>query len=181
MVSLCLVSSSGDIHCGSEESHLLTIDYSETGPLEISVTFSRDDCNKTTIAHTSGKWSIVSLLIAQLICTVGGILANVTLSSRILAVESRDCIARSEYYSIVITITNTYTGLNQTVNIPFNTTVQYPLVDDLTPLLIRVNIVYTPSNTIIDEWDPEIMYTPPTPGTDPGYCLIVLQVKSSVC
>ena len=181
MVSLCLVSSSGDIHCGSEESHLLTIDYSETGPLEISVTFSRDDCNKTTIAHTSGKWSIVSLLIAQLICTVGGILANVTLSSRILAVESRDCIARSELYSIVIIITNMDTGLNQTVNIPFNTTVQYPLVDDLTPLLIRVNIVYTPSNTIIDEWDPEIMYTPPTPGTDPGYCLIVLQVKSSVC
>ena len=36
---------------GSGDSHLLTLDYSETGPVEIAVTFSSSVCNKTTITH----------------------------------------------------------------------------------------------------------------------------------
>ena len=40
---------------GSGDSHLLTLDYSETGPVEISVTFSSSVCNKTTITHYNGK------------------------------------------------------------------------------------------------------------------------------
>ena len=40
---------------GSGDSHLLTLDYSETGPVEIAVTFSSSVCNKTTITHYNGK------------------------------------------------------------------------------------------------------------------------------
>ena len=39
---------------GSGDSHLLTLDYSETGPVEIAVTFSSSVCNKTTITHYNG-------------------------------------------------------------------------------------------------------------------------------
>ena len=45
------VHSSGARHYergSSEDSHLLTLDYSETGPVEIAVTFSSAVCNKTT-------------------------------------------------------------------------------------------------------------------------------------
>ena len=40
---------------GSGDSHLLTLDYSETGPVEIAVTFSSSVCNKTTITHYNGE------------------------------------------------------------------------------------------------------------------------------
>ena len=39
----------------SGDSHLLTLDYSETGPVEIAVTFSSSVCNKTTITHYNGE------------------------------------------------------------------------------------------------------------------------------
>ncbi|CAI8047792.1 hypothetical protein GBAR_LOCUS26447 [Geodia barretti] len=45
------VHSSGARHYergSSEDSHLLTLDYSETGPVEIAVTLSSAVCNKTT-------------------------------------------------------------------------------------------------------------------------------------
>ena len=45
------VHSSGATHYergSSEDSHLLTLDYSETGPVEIAVTFSSAVCNKTS-------------------------------------------------------------------------------------------------------------------------------------
>ena len=47
---------------GSGDSHL---DYSETGPVEIAVTFSSSVCNKTTITHYNGKiyLSIILLLL----------------------------------------------------------------------------------------------------------------------
>ena len=48
---------------GSGDSHLLTLDYSETGPVEIAVTFSSSVCNKTTITHYNGKISIILLLL----------------------------------------------------------------------------------------------------------------------
>ena len=40
---------------GSGDSHLLTLDYSETGPVEIAFTFSSSVCNKTTITHYNGE------------------------------------------------------------------------------------------------------------------------------
>ena len=42
---------------GPGDSHLLTLDYSETGPVEIAVTFSFSSsvCNKTTITQYNGK------------------------------------------------------------------------------------------------------------------------------
>ena len=52
------VHSSGARHYergSSEDSHLLTLDYSETGPMEIAVTFSSAACNKTTVTHYLGK------------------------------------------------------------------------------------------------------------------------------
>ena len=72
----------------------------------------------------------------------------------------------------MVTITNTETRLNQSESISFNTTVEYTLKDEQTTSLIRVKIVHTPSKITIDDWDPVIMYTPPTTSaTDPGYCL----------
>ena len=103
-------------------------------------------------------------------CTVKGVLTSVSLKNTELTIESRDCISRPEDYSIVVTINNTKTKV---VNISFNATVEYTLKDDQATSLIRVEIVHTPSNTTIDEWDPVIMYSPPTPGTDPGYCLYI--------
>ena len=52
------VHSSGARHYergSSEDSHLLTLDYSETGPVEIAVTFSSAVCNKTTVTHYLSK------------------------------------------------------------------------------------------------------------------------------
>ena len=45
------------LRAGSGDSHLLTLDYSETGPVEIAVTFSFSSsvCNKTTITQYNGK------------------------------------------------------------------------------------------------------------------------------
>ncbi|CAI8005357.1 hypothetical protein GBAR_LOCUS4180 [Geodia barretti] len=52
------VHSSGARHYergSSEDSHLLTLDYSETGPVEIAVTFSSAVCNKTTTITLNRK------------------------------------------------------------------------------------------------------------------------------
>ena len=57
------VHSSGARHYergSSEDSHLLTLDYSETGPVEIAVTFSSAVCNKTTVTHYLGKTVFLS-------------------------------------------------------------------------------------------------------------------------
>ena len=49
-ISWYRVNSTDDVHyenASSEESHLLMIDYLETGPLKIAVTYSSPACNKT--------------------------------------------------------------------------------------------------------------------------------------
>ena len=43
------------IHYENDSYYLLTIDYNETGPLEITVTFSSNDCNKTTVIQYNSK------------------------------------------------------------------------------------------------------------------------------
>ena len=42
----------------AQRTHLLTIDYSDTGPLEVSVTFSSAACNKTSFTDIYGKKTI---------------------------------------------------------------------------------------------------------------------------
>ena len=53
----------------SEGSHLLTLDYSETGPVEISVTFSGHLCNKTTVITYLGKTVCSCLIVCVLLST----------------------------------------------------------------------------------------------------------------
>ena len=54
-----IVHSSEDLHyddiTSSEESHLLILNYSVTGLLEISVTFSSHVCSKTIVTQYHGK------------------------------------------------------------------------------------------------------------------------------
>ena len=90
-------------------------------------------------------------------------------STSFLIIESRDCITSPENYSIVVTITNIDTELEQTVNISFNTKVYYDLEDELTPHLIRVSVVHSASSIVVDEWNPVIMHTPPTQHTESGF------------
>ena len=49
------------IHYENDSYYLLTIDYNETGPLEIAVTFSSNDCNKTTVNQYNSK-SLVDIV-----------------------------------------------------------------------------------------------------------------------
>ena len=43
------------IHYENDSYYLLTIDYNETGPLEIAVTFSSNVCSKTTVIQYNSK------------------------------------------------------------------------------------------------------------------------------
>ena len=52
----CHSSSMNDIiHYENDSYYLLTIDYNETGPLEIAVTFSNNVCSKTTVIQYNSK------------------------------------------------------------------------------------------------------------------------------
>jgi hypothetical protein len=148
------VHSSGARHYergSSEDSHLLTLDYSETGPVEIAVTFSSAVCNKTTVTHYLE------------------VLTSVHLRSRTLVIESRDsCIASPENYTIIIATPT------KVVNVSFNATVEYDLGDIVSSgTVITVQLVETTSNTIIDERNYTITYptsteTPMLMPTEPG-------------
>ena len=52
------------IHYENDSYYLLTIDYNETGPLEIAVTFSSNVCNKTTVIQYNSK-SLVDIVIIK--------------------------------------------------------------------------------------------------------------------
>ena len=59
--------SSEDIHYENvsfNDFHLLTIDYNETGPLEIAVTFSNDVSNKITVIQYNSK-SLLDIVIIK--------------------------------------------------------------------------------------------------------------------
>jgi hypothetical protein len=137
----------------SEGSHLLKLDYSETGPLEITVKFSSHVCSKSTVIHY----------------LVEGVLTSVYLRSRTLVIESRDsCIASPENYTIIIATPT------KVVNVSFNATVEYDLGDIVSSgTVITVQLVETTSNTIIDERNYTITYptsteTPMLMPTEPG-------------
>ena len=83
-----------------------------------------------------------------------------------LIIESRDCIASPENYTLVVSFTNTDTGRQQSVNIPFNSTVVHDVGDMLmadTVYLMIVVLVETTSDTVIDEMNTTIR-TPPQSG-----------------
>ena len=155
----------------SEDSHLLTLDYSETGPVEISVTFSSHLCNKTTVITYLGKTVCSCLEVCvphslTIHSPVEGVLTSVYLRSRTLVIESRDCISSPQNYRIRISSFDTPTLL---VVLPFNTTVEYDLGDIMSLKYIRVELVDTSSNTTIDEMDATILHvydtvTPSLPG-----------------
>ena len=49
------------MHYENDSYYLLTIDYNETGPLEIAVTFSNNVCYKTTVIQYNSK-SLVDIV-----------------------------------------------------------------------------------------------------------------------
>ena len=150
----------------SEDSHLLTLDYSETGPVEIIVTFSSAVCNKTTVTHYLGKTVFLSCGVCHslhIYSAVEGVLTSVSLRSRTLVIESRDCIAGPENYRIVVTSPDTPS--TELVNVSFSPTIEHDVGDVVRPntqYTIRVQIVETSSGDIIDQNTTTIMYNLPT-------------------
>ena len=146
----------------SEDSHLLTLDYSETGLVEIAVTFSSAVCNKTTVTHYLGKTVFLSCGVCHslhIYSAVEGVLTSVSLRSRTLVIESRDCIASPENYRIVVTSTDTPS--TELVNVSFSPTIEHYVGDVMRPntqYTIRVLIVDITSGDIIDQNTTTIMY-----------------------
>ena len=138
-------------HVTTEDSYLLTLYYSETGPVEIAVTFSSAVCNKTTVTHYLGKTVFLSCGVCvchslHIYSAVEGVLTSVYLRSRTLVIESRDsCIASPENYAIIIATPT------KVVNMSFNATVEYNVGEVSPGDVITVQLVETTSNTIIDE------------------------------
>ena len=101
---------------------------------------------------------------------VSSILISVELNSTsFLIIESRDCIASPENYSIVVTINDTDTKL---LNVTFNSNIQYDVGDQLMPniqYIIRTVIIEMTSSTVIDENITIIMFSTSTDPT--GYSL----------
>ena len=54
------------IHYENDSYYLLTIDYNETGPLEIAVTFSSNVCSETTVIQYNSK-SLVDIVMFDFI------------------------------------------------------------------------------------------------------------------
>ena len=163
------VNSSGATHYergSSENSHLLTLDYSETGPVEIAVTFSGAVCNKTTVTHYLGKTVFLSCGVCHslhIYSAVEGVLTSVSLRSRTLVIESRDCIASPENCRIVVTSTDTPS--TELVNVSFSPTIEHDVGDVVRPntqYTIRVQILETSSGAVIDHNTTTIMYHLPT-------------------
>ena len=156
--------------------HLLLLNSSMTGLLEIAVTFSSGVCNKTSVTEYHGKTVVWSFLCATLSSfshwPVEDVLTSVSVSSTTLIIESRDCIGSGEEYRIVATFTNTSTEL---VNVPFTSISEHDLGDrvmDNTEYSITVRVVDMTSATVIDERT--VMFTtskpPSEPPSEPGEC-----------
>ena len=170
-ISWHVVHSSGATHyerSSSEESYLLTLDYFETGPVEIAVTFSSAVCNKTTVTHYLGKTVFLSCGVCHslhIYSAVEGVLTSVSLRSRTLVIESRDCIASPENYRIVVTSTDTPS--TELVNVSFSPTIEHDVGDVVRPntqTTITVVLVETTSNTIVEERNEVIAFIVPPSG-----------------
>ena len=78
-------------------------------------------------------------------------LTSVSVSGTTLIIQSRDCIASPENYRIIATFTDTS---NELVNVPFNSTIEHDVGDEMIPdaqYSITVILLETTSNTVIDE------------------------------
>jgi hypothetical protein len=139
---------------GSKNYHQLYINHSVTGMLDIDITYSNGVCEKSNATKYN----------------VEGVLTSISLNTSLI-IESRDCIASPENYTLVVSFTNTDTDLQQSVNISFNSTVVHDVGDMLmadTVYLIIVVLVETTSDTVIDEMNTTIR-TPSQPDIDvPG-------------
>ena len=180
------VTSSGATHYergSSEDSHLLTLDYSETGPVEIAVTFSSAVCNKTTVTHYLGKTVFLSCGVCHslhIYSAVEGVLTSVLLRSRTLVIESRDCIASPENYRIVVTSTDTPS--TELVNVSFSPTIEHDVGDVVRPntqYTIRVQIVEATSGAVIDEMTATIVWHYCTPAIVISEVTVTEQVACS--
>ena len=89
---------------------------------------------------------------ASLVYTVERVLTGVSLRDKsLLVIESRDCIARPENYSIIVTSTDM---TSQLVNVTFNQTIEHDvggLVEPGSQYTIRVELIETTSDVVIDE------------------------------
>ena len=155
-----------DESASSEESHQLTLNYSVTGLLEISVTFSSHVCSKTTVTQYHCETVLLTFFYSvSTFSTARGVLTGVSVSGTTLIIQSRDCIASPETYRIVATFTNTSTEL---VNVSFNSTIEHDIGDEVIPdtqYSITVVLVETTSDTVIDE--KTTTFTAPS-GPEPG-------------
>ena len=152
----------------SDSYHLLLLNYSMTGLLDIAVTFFSGVCNKTSVTQYRGKKVVRSFLCGTLSSfshwPVEGVLTSVSVSSTTLIIESRDCIGSGEKYRIVATFTNTSTEL---VNVPFTSISEHDLGDRVmgnTEYSITVRVVDMTSGTVIDERTVTFTTPPPEPG-----------------
>ena len=162
---------------GSLHHHLLQVNHPVTGMLEISVQYSSSVCEELSSVLYTGE---PSCTLCQTTCTyviplysllVEGVLTNISLDTR-LSIESRDCIASPENYILVVTFTNTDTELRQSVDISFNSIVEYDVGDMLmtdTVYLIIVELLETTTDTVIDEMNTTIR-TPPESGESYSPC-----------
>ena len=140
--------------------------------MEIAVTLSSAFCIKTTVTHYLGKTVFLSCGVCHslhIYSAVEGVLTSVSLRSRTLVIESRDCIASPENYRIVVTSTDTPS--TELVNISFSPTIEHDVGDVVRPntqYTIRVQIVEKSSNTTTDEMTTTVMWlmSSPTSSTD---------------
>ena len=111
-------------------------------------------------------------LIVTLSIAVEEVITDVSFSSadRALIIQSRDCIASPEDYSVIVHYINTQNGVEQTsLNVSFNTTVVIGLGDELisnTLYNFTARIVERKSGVVIDEMS--IIEKPPLDTDGPG-------------
>ena len=91
-------------------------------------------------------------------------IANVSLRSRTLVIESRDCIASPQRYDIVVTFIDSPS--TEPANIPFSPHIEIDaesnVISPISSFTITVQVVETVSGTIIDEVATTLMDTTTT-------------------
>ena len=137
--------------------------------MAIAVTFSNEVCSKTTVTNYTSKTNNSNMLHAYhfhiFLGIVERVLTGVSLRDQsLLVIESRDCIASPENYSIIVTSMTDMT-LTQLVNVTFNQTIEHDvggLVEPGSQYIIRVELVETTSGVVIDERNYTIINTSTT-------------------
>ena len=100
---------------------------------------------------------LYSVMVLFFLSAVEKVITDVSFSSadRALIIQSRDCIASPEDYSVVVHYINTQNEVEQTShNVSFNTTVVIGLGDELVPNTLysfSARIVESKSSVVVDE------------------------------